>query len=349
MVCHVLRHWFITVVVFVAAFGAAAEEPESLFRTELAVASKDEASRDDNLRRALTMVLGRVIHRESMSSKPVGSMLLHPANYVDEFEYLSGKDATAGALMRVRFDEDAILRTLQRSGVRVWASSARPDIVIWLWTFDPPGRQLVILHESPQFERPLALAAANRGLRWIAPLGDLTDQSSLSAADGESGNLQRIREATWRYESEFALVGELRRSGEQTWDASWRFVGLAGSDAWQARASDLDSALNAGVDGMFDRLVKLYAAAGQSSAVFELDVDGISSMQDAERCGAYLRSLPSVTRADWLKAEANRATWRLTVAGRPEAIVQMLSVSRSLRPVAAPGGQQSAVSYRWLP
>jgi hypothetical protein len=348
MVCHVLRHWFITVVVFVAAFGAAAEESESLFRAELVVASKDEASRDDNLRRALTMVLGRVINRESMSSKPVGSMLLHPANYVDEFEYLSGKDTTAADLMRVRFDEDAILRTLQRSGVRVWVSG-RPDIVIWLWTFDPPGRQLVILHESPQFEQPLALAAGNRRLRWLAPLGDLTDQSSLSAADGESGNLQRIREATWRYESEFALVGELRRSGEQTWDASWRFVGLAGSDAWQVRALDLDAALIAGVDGVFDRLVKLYAVVGQSSAVFELDVDGISSMQDADRCGAYLRSLPSVTRADWLKAEANRATWRLTVAGRPEAIVQMLSVSRSLRRVDAPGGQQSAASYRWLP
>lgn len=348
MVCHVLRHWLLAMVVLLASDSAVADDAEVLFQAELAVTSKDEPSRDENLRRALTMVLSRVITREAMSSKAVGSMLLHPTVYVDEFEYLPGTDNPERDLMRVRFDGEAIQRTLQRSGVGVW-TSVRPEFVIWLWMSDQAGRQPVLLHEVPSFERPIALVAAQRNLKWMAPLGDLTDQSNLSASDVETGNLPRIRGATWRYESDFALVGELKRSGDQTWDATWRFVGPGGTDAWQVRSLELDAALTAGLDGIFDRLVNVYATVGHSSASLELDVEGISSMQDADRCSAYLRSFPSVIRADWLRAEANRATWRLSVVGRPEVTAQMLSVSRALRPVEASDHAASAASYRWVP
>lgn len=348
MVYHVLRYCCMALLLVVAASVVAADDAESLYQAELGVASKDEASRDDNLRRALTMVLGRVVTRDDMASKPVGSMLLHPANFVDEFEYLSAKDGSTGDLMRVRFDEEAILRALQRSGMGAWGAR-RPEIVIWLWTQDQAGRQLVILHESPQFERPLASAAAIRRLPWSAPLGDLTDRSNLGSSDAESGIVQRIREATWRYESDFALVGELRRAGDQGWDANWRFVGPAGSDSWQARALEVEAVSTAGIDGAYDRLVKLYAHAGRNSATVELEVEGISSMQDADRCGAYLRSLPSVLRADWLKADANRATWRLTVAGRPEGLAKVVSGSRAVRPVGPPGTEGSVATYRWVP
>lgn len=328
-----------------SSFGAAVS---GLYDAELEVTAKDEMSRDGNLRRALSVVLGRVIRPDALDSKAGGAILGRAADYAEEYEYLPGKAGAGSDVLRVRFDVEALRKSLQQAGIGIWGVE-RPEVAVWLLVQDGSERRLVIAAESPEFERGLASAAERRKLPIVSPLWDLTDQANLTWADAETGNRDRIREASRRYDSDIALVGVLRRAGEHVWDASWHLGGLGAAADWQATALELDAALQSGVDGAYGRLVDLYAPATRERTVVELQVQGISSMSDAERCGDYLRGLPIVKGVDWVKAESSVATWRLTLAGRPETLRKLLGMSRALKPVAASEAIEATLLYRWAP
>lgn len=328
---------------------ALAADASAFYEAEIAVASKGEDARDDNLRRAFTQLLNRTVAPEAMDTKAVGAMLRRPADFVEEFEYLPAKDKAGSEVIRVRFDVEAFREALQRAAIPEWGPE-RPQVVVWLWVQDASGRRLINLQESPEFQAPLAAASSTRGLGLITPLVDLTDQANLTAADFDSGNVARMREATWRYDSDFAVVGLLQQqAGAPTWHAGWRFVGPAGAGYWHVGPVELVAASTSGIDGAYERMVGLFGASAGRRSEFDIEVEGIASMQDADRCGSYLRGLPTVKRADWLKAESNVAAWRLTIAGQPESFRQMLAVTRSLRPSALHDTKRQPYLYRWIP
>lgn len=319
-----------------------------LYEAAVPVAAKDEASRGEQFRRALARVLGWMISQENLDSKAGSAILARAADYVEQFEYLSSQGTGGVGALRVRFDEDALRQSLRNAGIGIWGGE-RPELVVWLWVQQDAERRFVNFEESQEFGQPLTAAARARKLPVIAPLWDLTDQAGLSASDVEAGNLARLREAAWRYESEAALAGLLRRVGEGVWDVRWRFLGPGVNADWQRTGASLEAALRDGIDGAYGRLINLYAPAWKEQTVWELEVEGISSMRDAERCGEYLRGLPIVSRADWLKVESDVATWRLTLAGRPETLRQILAGSRLLRQTPPADGGGRSMTYRWAP
>ena len=343
------RRLILTVALAMTVASGFAEESGKLYEVEMPVAVRDDASRGENFRHALAQVLGWMISRDGMNSKAGGVILARAKDYVEQFEYLPPKGTAGAETLRVRFDEEALRQSLQKAGIGIWGGE-RPEVVVWLWVQDNAERRFVNVQESSEFGQALMAAAAARKLPVVAPLWDLTDQTNVSPADAETGNLVRLREATWRYESDTALAGLLRRVGEGTWEVRWRFIGPGVAADWQRAGTALEAALKDGIDGAYSRLVNLYAPASKEQTVLELEVEGISSMHDAERCGDYLRGLPIVNRADWLKAESNVATWRLTLTGRPETLRQILANSRALRRAApADGGNEPTMVYRWVP
>jgi hypothetical protein len=200
-------------------------------------------------------------------------------------------------------------------------------------------------------ERTAALqkAAERRRLSAILPLLDLTDQGSLNAADIESGNIARIRSAAWRYETEVALVGVLVPAGDFQWESRWRFVGPGQSSEWKLGPMGSEEVMRGAVDGAYGHLVRLYAPGGRGANTLEVQVEGILSMNDGDRCGQYLRTLPTVRRADWASADASVVSWRLSVAGNAESFRAILADSRRLRPVAGPGQSGGGRVYQWVP
>lgn len=342
-----MSRWIVfAVMLTIIARSASGAVGTKFYEVELAGAARDEASRGEEFRRALSVVLGRVISPEAMESKAGLAILGRAGDFVEQYEFLPQQGSGGVEMMRIRFDDEGLRNVLRRAGIGVWEGN-RPELVVWLWVQDEGGRYLVNLQESPDFDRPLRAAAEHRWISVTAPLGDLTDQTSLTWTDAETGNQGRIREATRRYDSDTALVGLLRRSTEGQWDAVWRFAGLGDTAEWRTHGPDRGAALQSGIDGAYGRLVKLYAPTAREENVVELQIEGIASMSEAGRCGDYLRGLPLVKRADWIRAEADGATWRLTVAGRIETLRRILAASRVLQPVTAADGQ--SLVYRWTP
>ena len=330
---------------------SAAEVPDQ-YQQELSVSATDDTSRVEDFRRALSQVLGRLIAREAMGTKTVSALLARSSDYVEQFEYLAAPmnpgEASSRSALRVRFDRYRLNQLLRGAGIGIWGGE-RPELVVWLVVHDGSEGRFTGGDESAEFNQPLQSAGGMRGLPIVMPLLDLTDQTNLTLADVEAGNEGRIREATRRYESDVALAGTLRRAGDNTWEASWLFVGFGQNAKWRAGPLELREVIQAGVDGAYGRLISLYAPAGKVETVVEVEIRGIASMSDAERCGDYLRTLPTVKQVDWLRAELSLAVWRVRLAGSVDTFRQILGVSRVLRSAAVAKGGNGVIVYQWVP
>jgi uncharacterized protein len=338
--------------VLVMAAGAARAEPAvSLYQEEIAVSAKDDKSRGEDFRRALSGVLGRVIAVDALTAPAVAALLGQASDFVEEFEYRAPTNASGEppgrSQLRVVFDREHLGQKLAAARIGAWGQE-RPDVVVWLSLQEGAQHRFVAAEES-EFSNPLNAAASTRRLPVILPLLDLADQTNLAPGDIEAGDPTRIREATAHYESDVALAGSLRRVGEGAWEGSWRFLGFGENQTWRSGPSELQAVLKSGIDGAYGRLIDIYAPKLKSQSMIELQVEGIASMSDAGHCGDYLRSLPIVTQADWLRAEPNGAVWRLKLSGNPETFRKILGVSRLLRPAAGEPGGRGGFAYRWVP
>ncbi|MBM4201842.1 MAG: DUF2066 domain-containing protein [Gammaproteobacteria bacterium] len=337
------------VLLLLARVGIAADTT-GLYDETMTVTARDDKARAEDIRRALTEVLGRVIAPEDVQAKPAAALLAHATDYVDQYEYRSGETAegrTVGGRLEVRFDRERVDQALARAGIAVWGDK-RPELLVWLTVMDGATSRFIGAEDGGALTAALQQAATRRRLPVILPLLDLTDQANLNAADLDAVNLGRIRGAVWRYETDVALIGTLIPAGDFQWESRWRFVGPGQTAEWTLEALGSEAALNAAVDAAYSRLVRLYAPTGRGATTLEIRVEGIGSMSEGEICGNYLRGLPAVVRAEWAGADATAVSWRLQIRGSAQSFHQMLADSRGLRPASSPGSGGGEV-YRWAP
>lgn len=329
----------------------AAADTSALYVESVTVGARDDKARAADIRRALAQVLERAIAPDEMPAKAVGSLLERAADYADQYEYRAGEGAgtpAAGGTLEVSFDRERVDGALGRAGIGVWGE-ARPELLVWLRVSDGDVSRFIGADEGGALTAALQKAAAKRRVPVMLPLLDLTDQTNLTAADLDAGNMARIRSAVWRYETDVALLGTLVPAGDFQWESRWRFVAPGQTAEWTLGAMGSDEALGSAVDGAFGRLVRLYAPAGRAATTLELRVEGIGSMGDGEACGTYLRGLPGVRSAEWAGADASAVSWRLRIGGSAEVFHRMLVETRRLRPVAAAESSGSSKVYQWVP
>ncbi|MFO1418977.1 MAG: DUF2066 domain-containing protein [Methylotetracoccus sp.] len=336
------------VAALVSARMASAEAVTGLFEEELAVAATDDRTRREDFRRALGAVLARVAPVDALGLAPVAALLGRSQDFVQEFEYLSGAAATGEAAarsrLRVAFDEAHLTQALSAQRIALWGEN-RPDVVVWLTV--QQGAERRFGGDEMGFGEPLQAAAVYRRLPVTIPLFDLTDQTNLPSTDLENADAERIRAATAHYDSDFALIGSITKLASGQIEASWRLVGLGESATWRSASSEPRAVLQAGVDGAYTRLLAMYARRSAATEAVEVQVKDLNSMSDATRCGDYLRELPQVRAADWLRAETDGTVWRVRYAGTPAALRRMLDNSRLLRADPAAAGSDQSFVFHW--
>ncbi|HUL10748.1 MAG TPA: DUF2066 domain-containing protein [Methylococcaceae bacterium] len=317
--------------------SAQAAEIRTLYQAEVTATGNDETARDQDIRRALQLVLGRVISPAALASRASGAILEKAVNYVLSYEYAS-KPAAENAsvkteVMRVNFDQMRLTEALRQKGVNVWAEQ-RPTILVWLGVGDDQRQEWFMPEMMPEIDRELRQAAEQEGLPIALPLLDLTDQQSLSVEDLGSGADERIRAASARYEAAGVLAGRLSRSTENGWDVLWRFYRPDAAPAnWQGRFNSLAEAMQAGFAGAYGKLAEHYIPKTLSETRVELRVTGITSLADVSTVASYLSSLSLIRTVEWLRIEPTQAVFRLFVRGDRTALEQAFALGKTLRPV----------------
>lgn len=326
-----------------------AAEVEGLYRIEASVQGRDDATRAQDLRRALERVLKRVASGPALASAAVRAMLAKPETYVLQFEYESRAEAGRTVpVLRVDFDPARIADELRRHGHGVWGAE-RPELLVGLTLQDGPAYPALTAEKMPDLERQLDELSAATGLPVITPLWDLADQQALGAAEGGAGTAERIRQSAERYETDTVLTGRLAHPAGKDWTADWWLYRGDSPEHWRAQAADFRAILDTGLNGAYTRLAARLIPRDSAIASLELTVTGIATLDDANRVAAYLGKLSPVTQVEWQGIGSGDAAFRVKVRGGREAFRQAVAFGHSLRPVTGDDTNASRLTYEWLP
>lgn len=333
--------WFITLCPSLMA-----AEIKGLYRMDVAVQSKDESTRNEDIRKALELVLKRLVRTDAMQSKAVRAMLEKPDQFVLQYEYITKPTASAPLdYLSVDFDPPRIKNTLREANISPWGEQ-RPEVLVWLSIEDNAQESMFVADQMPEIDQALRAAAEENGVPVTLPLWDLTDQQGLNLDDLVTGNGERIRQASARYETDAVLAGRLSHRPEGSWDASWRLYLQNMDETWQGNFPDLSGAFRSGTSGAYTRLAERFIPRTTQETTLELKIVGLSSLDAIDRATAYLSRLPQVEKLEWLGVDADHALFKLSVLGDRKSLEESLALGRVLRPVANEDRHFSGLTYR---
>ena len=106
---------------------------QDLFESEVAVSDQTPGVRIEAFRTALSQTIVRVTgDQAALGGEPARALLEDPARLVQQYRYFTEPSVSQPALkLWVRFDGDAIRRSLQTQGMSYWGGE-RPDTLVWL-------------------------------------------------------------------------------------------------------------------------------------------------------------------------------------------------------------------------
>lgn len=328
-------------------------EVQGLYEAEVPVQGQDAGPRLAAIRAALREVLVKVSgQRERIEP----ALPKEAERYVQQYRYRgpatdpSGPAADQDRLW-VQFDPIGVDTLLRQAGLPVWGRQ-RPVTLAWLVVDQGAGQRQLVGSEGPSAIPELLLAAANRrGVPLFLPLLDIEDRNAISVGDLWGRFEDTVRAASARYGTDAVLIGRLSGGQAPSWRADWMLLDAAGATTWDGAAGGLEQVLDAGLDGVADRLAERFATptAADAKGKVAVAVEDIGGFEDYGRVLRYFESMAAVTAVEVVRVEGSRVVFRLSLRGTQEAVVRAISLERALAPVTdAAAAQGPGLVYRWV-
>lgn len=311
-----------------------------LFDAEVAVSDQTPGVRHAALQGALREVLVRVTGQPGvLSAQPVQELLDKPEQLVQQYRYFTEQQQEPPRLkLWVRFDGDAIRQTLQQQGLAYWGGE-RPDTLVWLAVEDHGRRYVVSADDTSDVHRAVDTAARQRGVPVLFPLMDLEDQTRVHFSVIWGGFLDKVLEASQRYNTQSVLIGRLNRSPSGGWTSRWELRVGGRPYTWSDSRQQLDALAQAGIDDLADRLATQFSVAargGGSANVTSLRVEGIETLAAYARISNYLATLTSVSNVQVSEVTPTAVSYSLQLNGSQDSLLRTIAIGSVLEPV--PGG-----------
>ena len=319
-----------------------AVESTGLFHVEIPVARKDSDAESEAFRKGLEKVLGRVLRPEDLGSAAVRALLSKPDGVILEYVY-QGTLKDGQPVLQVDYDEAQLRKSLRAKGIGLFGPN-RPEVLAWIAVEDEQPPRVLSADIMPDWDRALRELAARRALPLTLPMADLLGQQAVTPADIATGNADRIKAASLRYEPEAILTGRVAKKPDG-YEADWRLYQGIKEQRWQGKAAALGEALDSGISGAYSRIAAQFIARGTGTSKLELQVSGVTSLEDVNGVTAYISKLSPVAKADMQSVGDDQAVFRLNVRGGRESLEQALAMGGRLRPERADSGSP-ALSYR---
>lgn len=327
---------------------------EDLFEVEVIAKSQSREDRNTAIKEAMTIVLGRVMAGENIFQDPVvQSALADAPRYVRQYQYalvpMAAGAADSSRLMRVLFDETALLGLMKASKLGIW-NEIRPEMLVWLVVEQRGRRRLYRQGLYPEMDKALFAAAKRKGLPLLLPLMDLQDQQAITVKAVLSAHSEQLLKASERYDTPAVLAGRVvRRKG--CWLADWRLYFDQKINQWSSPCCTLFEVMLSGMQGAYDKLSAFYAVkvGVLEQGEVTLKIMGIKGIDDMTLLTDYLEGLSGIKAVSWLRVEAGGNYFAVEYLGDRQEILDMLALGRVLEPLNA--GEQGAdvIEYRLLP
>lgn len=336
--------------------GAHAAVVQGLYESEKLVRNQSKEQRDEAMKNALVEVLAKVSGRPDVGTLPdIMTAVEKSGNYVQQYQYLKIPDkgylsteAVQGSqLIKMRFDEQAVNKLLQKNNLPVWGRT-RPTTLVWLAVEQDGARFLIGSNSQEEIRFALDNDAKRRGVAVVLPLLDTEDQQKLSFADVWNNNQEPVFQASHRYQAEAILVGKMNLSANDSWQGRWVLYEGGQGLSWNAQSASVNQLLDTGVLGTLEILGSRYAQVYDDSApsVFNIAIVDVKTLEQFARVNKYLQSLEQVKGFYASHVDRNSVTFRLDIRGNSKGLVQTISLGNVLATVGTPADRGNPAGNR---
>jgi hypothetical protein len=342
-------------VLMLIASAARAAPLEDLYVAEVLVPDDGKEHLAAGAREGLMQVLVRVSGTTAVRDDPaMRRALANASQYYYQYSYdatdqtldVDGEPVQA-RILKVSYEPSAVARLLRSGGFRVWGSN-RPTIMLWIAVNDGSGRHLISESDNSELVKSLNRQAKRRGLPLLYPLLDLEDEASLSTAAVWGFFLDKVSDASQRYNPDSILTARVQRLGDGRWSAHWSYQ-ISGK--WMNVdnvADDVDDLVQEVVDKIADDLVSRYAIGSGRGFVW-MQIEGVDSLEDYASVGSYLEKLLPVVDTQVEEVNGDEVVYRLNTEGKSRQLVDIIELDKKmvlLNPAAVDQGKP--LHYRWL-
>lgn len=313
-----------------------------LHEAEVAVPDQSNSARVQGVVNALRVVIIKLTgDRAAPERAGVAPILRAAERYLVQYRYqeterpgMAGAPAVRELRLWAQFGSGALDRDLRGAGLAIWGAE-RPSTLAWIAMGDGGTWRWATGDDGDAaLQAAIDGRARQRGLGLIFPLQDLEDAARILPAAVAEPDLGAVGAASGRYRADSVLAAAVDMPAPGTWRARWSLLMGPDTEQWSSEAAQPDELLRDGVDGLADRLVRRFAAAGagaEESGV-TLDVIGVDTATGYARVLHYLESLNSVTRVQVSEVSGDKVTFTLSAYGGRDAVHQAIMLGRLLEP-----------------
>ncbi len=334
-------------------------EVSGIYEGSVPVDSRDDARErnrafGDAMRQVLVKVTG---NREVLSHAMTRRAISNADDYVDTWSYRTinpDADSEGSIELNVSFFEPKVLELIDLAGIPMWPKN-RPYTLLWivvqdeleekqlLGTSSDTSDILVLLHE----------AADARGLPLLLPLLDIDDLRAVSIDDVWNMNIEKLLEASARYQSESILLVRIFRTlggdvlGKSTYMLRDQALTL------EAFEEPLESFVSDSIALSTNELSAYYAillSGTQSNLEVRLTVEGIEGVEDYAGLLNYVSELADVNSFKVVSVDNQTIELALSTGGQIRQLVETIALNRNMLPVSEVLRDENNVtmSYRWI-
>jgi len=349
---------------------AGAVRVEDLYRAEVEVADKGAEARQAGFRAALRRVLVKVSGSSAvLEDESLLPVLEQPSRHVQQYRYEEldtrpetraerNDGATDGAAvgessdgekaeplprfrLRVVFARQRIDALLNEREIPVW-DVHRPQVLVWLAFDDGRHRTLVAADDESGIGEALREVAEQRGLPLLLPLQDMEDQRRVEYFDIQGGFLDRVREASARYNAGLVLIGHVQPGGGGEWRGEWTLLEGEERSDWLSRADEAAAAVHVGIGELANRLADRFAGREGEQRRVRVRVQEAMDIGDYARLGSYFGRLPRVDAHRIVRVRPGELLFELTLRGRLSDLERAIALEDLLVPVREEVGSTTA-------
>jgi len=350
-------HRLFIVLISLLATESFAAEVANLYQSPVPVVSQSEQERQQLAPHVLRQVILKVVgDRSALDVTNLEPVLGQANKLVQQFQYerinevnedLTQPDRLA---LLLKFNEASLNKKLTDLNLPIW-SKTRPDVLVWLALDDGQNRAIVGA-ESTQHNIPTLLqqAAEMRGLPLFMPVMDLEDQSQVRFADVWGDFADSIEFASQRYAPQVILIARVSMTDSFNSQIHWHAVIDGQSENWQSRG-DLQTALNAGIEELTDRLARRFTQVvsnNQYDQNLELQITNVSDYADFSRVMTYLSKLQYVSDVQLSSLAGDQVDVSISLKGDLTVFNQTLSIGQVLSEDTS-YNSSNVLRYRLLP
>jgi len=340
----------IAVSLIIISFSANAVDQRDLYQVSVLVEDQSQQQRQVAAQKAMKVVLLRVAGIDSvMQSAAAKAAVAKASTYVQGFSYTAAEDE--GYDVRLAFDAASINRLITDNALPQWPLP-RPKPLIW-WVSDVgAGKQMVSLSELVDDPQLLLDASLGRGFEFSSPLLDLDDRLALGANALWYNEIDRIRDASARYQSRYAVVVRLAKVSSG-WRVTFTLVTPSGQSSKDLRVTDISM--------MFDELAaftanEIAAKTAIRSVVQSTEqssrrvvIAGVLGFEDYAAVVEYLSQLTGVKHASIVQVDGDRLHFDVQLSGEYERVQALIDAQGRLKLQSSADPFADELNYYWLP